>query len=385
MAVYGKATLWVILASATLPLMCGAVIAPVLNPMTEGLGVNPGAARVLITTHALFIALFGPLFGVIVDRIGPKKPIALGLALYGMSGGAGLFINDYWPLLVTRALLGIGATAIFVPITVLVFNLYKQGERRNKVMGWRASSHNVGGIIWPILGGFLGTFSWHLPFATYLIGLPLALLVLLFIPETQAESPTTTADKEKTVLRLLRENPTIFVIYWLFFLNMVFLAALFVFLPEILKQLGMTSSFHIGLFISAISLAGGITALMYGRIRAKLSHRTIVAIVLALWVVGFITLSQASTSLLVGLSTALFGVGQGMLIPTATLWVGELVPASFRGRITSYQITFGLVGQFLSPIILNPLASSLGLSAVFLMIGVTCALLLALFLMLIRR
>jgi len=158
-----------------------------------------------------------------------------------------------------------------------------------------------------------------------------------------------------------------------------------VFLPEVLKQLGMTSPFYIGLFISGMSLAGGITALMYGRIRAKLSYKTIVAIALTLWAVGFTTLSQASTSLLVGLSVALFGVGQGMMMPTVALWTGELVPASFRGRITSYLGTFGLVGQFLSPIILSPLASSLGLNAVFLVIGVTCALLLALFLMLFRR
>ena len=365
--------------------MCGAIIAPVLNPMTEGLGVDPSAARALITTHALFIAISSPLYGVLVDRIGPRRPFALGLALYGVSGGAGLFINDYWLLLVSRALLGIGAAAIFIPITVLIFNLYKQGERRNKVMGWRASSQSVGGIIWPLLGGFLGTFSWRLPFAAYLIGFPLCLLALLSIPKTQPELPAATADKETTVLRLLRENPTLFVIYWLIFLNMVFFFSLVVFLPEILKQLGMTSTFHIGLFISAMGLMGGITALMYGRIRAKFSYKTIVAITLALWVVGFITLSQASTSLLVGLSAALFGVGQGMVMPTAPLWAGELVPASFRGRITSYLATFGLIGQFLSPIILSPLASSLGLNGLFLAMAVTCALLLALFLMLFRR
>ena len=45
--------------------------------------------------------------------------------------------------------------------------------------------------------------------------------------------------------------------------------------------------------------------------------------------------------------------------------MGELVPASFRGRITSYLATFGYIGQFLSPIILSPVASSLGLNAFF--------------------
>ena len=193
---YNKATLWVILASATLTVMAGAIIAPVLNLMGEGLNVEPSSARILITTHSIFVALFSPLFGVLIDRIGPKKPLVIGLALFCVSGGTGLFINDYWLLLISRAVLGIGVAAIFTSITVLVFNLYKQGTERNKVMGYRASSQSIGGITWPLLGGFLGTFSWHYPFAIYFIGVPLCLLTILFIPETQQESVESADEKE---------------------------------------------------------------------------------------------------------------------------------------------------------------------------------------------
>jgi ACDE family multidrug resistance protein len=385
MTVYGKATIWIILASATMTVMGGAIIAPVLNLMREGLGVDPSAARVLITTHSIFIALFSPLYGVLIDRIGPRRPFALGLALWGISGGIGLFINDYWLLLTSRALLGFGAAAIFTSITVLILDLYKQGAERNKVMGWRASSQSVGGVIWPLLGGFLGTFSWHFPFAVYLIGIPLGLLALLYVPQTHREQAVAPSGKEKTVLMLLRENPMLFGIYWLILLSSVLLYGLVVFLPEVLKELGVTSPFYIGLYISGMGLVAGISALMYGRIRAKLSYKTIVVTALALWAIGFATLSRASTSFLVGLSVAFFGAGQGMVMPTVQLWAGELVPASFRGRITSYLGSFGLGGQFLSPIILSPLESSLGLNAVFLIIGVTCALVLVSFLVLVRQ
>lgn len=47
MTTYGKATIWVILASATVTVMGGAIIAPVLNLMTGGLGVDPGAPIIL--------------------------------------------------------------------------------------------------------------------------------------------------------------------------------------------------------------------------------------------------------------------------------------------------------------------------------------------------
>lgn len=382
---YSRAALWVILSSATLTVMAGAVIAPVLNLMGEGLNVDPGSARILITTHSLFVVIFSPIFGVLIDRIGPKKPLITGLVLFGLSGGTGLFINDYWLMLFSRALLGIGVAAILTSITVLVFNLYKQGEERNRIMGYRASSQSIGGIIWPLLGGFLGTFSWHYPFAIYFIGIPLCLLTVLFIPSTQLELDNSTDEKRITVFRLLRNTPTLFILYGLVFLGMVFLYSLVVFLPQVLTRFNLTSPLHISIFISGMGFVAAITALMYGKIRIKLSNKRIISVALVLWAIGFTILSQASTTWLVGLSVTFFGAGQGMLTPTTQLWVGELVPASFRGRITSYLGSFGLLGQFLSPIILNPVASSLGLNNVFLGIGLTCVLLLLFFAVLFRQ
>ncbi|UCC17835.1 MAG: MFS transporter [Dehalococcoidales bacterium] len=380
-----RATLWVILASATLTVMAGAIIAPVLSLMGEGLGVDPGSARILITTHSLFVVLFSPFFGVLIDRIGPKKPLIIGLAVFGISGGTGLFINDYWLLLISRALLGIGVAAIFTSITVLIFNLYKQGAERNKVMGYRASSQSIGGVAWPLLGGFLGTYSWHYPFAIYFIGIPLCLLTMLFIPTTLQELTNSTDEKQITVLSLLWSTPTLLILYGLVFLGMVFLYSLVVFLPQFLTRFDLTSPLHISLFISGMGLVAGTVALMYGKISEKLSKKSIISIVLILWAIGFAILSRASTTWLVGLSITFFGAGQGMLMPTTQLWVGELVPASFRGRITSYLGSFGLLGQFLSPIILNPLASSLGLNNVFLVIGATCGFLTLLFLVFFRQ
>ena len=82
MKIFNRFTLWVILASSTLTIMTGAVIAPVLNLIREGLGVDPASVGLIITTHGLFIAIFSPLFGNLIDRIGTKKPFMFSLILY---------------------------------------------------------------------------------------------------------------------------------------------------------------------------------------------------------------------------------------------------------------------------------------------------------------
>ena len=382
----GKTSLWVILASATLTVMAGSVIAPVLNQMGEGLGVTPGAARLLITTHGIMIAICSPAIGLLIDKWGVRRPLILGLILYGLAGGSGLFITDYYLLIGSRVLLGIAVATIFTAITVSILNLY-EGTQRNRVMGWRGSSNSVGGIIWPLIGGSLGMLSWHLPFAAYLIGLPIAFIAFLAIPETQksADHPVNdaAANKEST-FKIFKSMPILFLPYGLAFVGNILLYAIIVFMPKLVGQYDITSSFYVGAFISMVGLAGGTTSLFYGRIKARLSFNSIVKISLFLWSVGFILISQAPFLWLISVSIIFFGIGMGMVIPTISVWVGELVPASFRGRMTSYITLFSYTGQFLSPIILSPMETALGLTTLFLVIGSTCVFLLVLFLIILR-
>ncbi|MQY68383.1 MAG: MFS transporter [Hadesarchaea archaeon] len=371
MKIFKKFTLWVLLASATLTVMTGSIIAPVLNLLRDGLGVDPASVGLIITTHALFMALFSPLIGNLIDRVGARKLFVSGLVLYGLAGGSGLFITSYWVLIVSRAILGIAVAAIATTIAVTILNLYK-GVERNKIMGWRGSANSFGGIIWPLIGGFLGGFSWHLPFAVYFLGIPLGFFALITMPETRKEKNQNTG----SVLKVFRIKPVLFVIYGLLFLTMTLLYTIVVFLPQLLETMGISSPFYISLFLAVTALSAGLTSLMYGKIKSRLSYKMIVLIALSLWTVGFTAISQASSSVIIAASVALFGVGQGMVIPAIMVWAGETVATSFRGRIISYLIAFGFIGQFSSTIIFGPVSLSFGLNGVFLMAGVICALLL---------
>jgi ACDE family multidrug resistance protein len=150
-------------------------------------------------------------------------------------------------------------------------------------------------------------------------------------------------------------------------------------MPKLVDQLGIVSSFYIGMFISISAMAAGMTALFYGRIGARLSYKAIVVVIMALWVIGFITMSQAFSIWVVIVSIVLYGIGQGMMMPTVTIWAGEVVPVSFRGRIASYLATFGFIGQFLSPTIMSPLALFMGMSNMFLVVAGVCSLFFILF------
>ncbi|MFC1870974.1 MFS transporter [Chloroflexota bacterium] len=218
-------------------------------------------------------------------------------------------------------------------------------------------------------------------------GVPLGLLALLRIPESHSKTTQVAGsiDSSQSILGLVKNTPILYVIYGLSFLTNVLLYTIVVFIPKLVEQLGIVSPFYIGILISTSALAAGMTSLVYGRIKAKLSNKAIVVVIMAFWVIGFITMSQAFSVWAVVVSIALYGIGMGMMMPTVAIWAGELVPASFRGRITSYLATFGFVGQFLSPIIMSPLALFLGLSNMFLVIAGACSLFFILLLAYLRQ
>ena len=356
--------LGVILGSATLTVMAGSTIAPVLNLIREGLGVDPSSAGIIITTHSLFLAISSPFIGIILDKIGTRKPFFLGLILYGLAGASGLFITSFWVLLISRAFLGIATAAIFTSITVIILNLYEGGER-NKIMGWRASSNSLGGVIWPLIGGALGGISWHAPFAVYLLGIPLGLITIITVPDTRKYPAQGEGGENFSVLGIFRTRPILFAIYGLTFLGSILLYALVVYLPQQLEVIGISKPLYISLFISISAFSSGMTSLVFKRIKARLSYKNIVLITLILWTAGFATISQTLSPVIIGVSVVVFGIGQGMLLPMITVWVGELVPASFRGRIASYLATFGLFGQFMSPIVFAPVVLNAGIDSVF--------------------
>ncbi len=363
-----RLSLGVILTSATLTIMAGSVIAPVLNVMRDGLGVAPSSVGLIITTHGLFMAFFSPLMGSVIDRKGARRPYIFALIGYGLAGGSGLLINSYWVLLVSRACLGIALAGIFTAINVLILNMYEGGDR-DRVMGWRGSAQSFGGVIWPLIGGALGGFSWHLPFAVYMLAIPIGLLAMAFVQEPATHHRSgPPSDNGTSVFKVFRQNPVLLIIYGLMFFANVLLYVIAIFLPQLLETFGISSTFRIGMFLTAMAGFAGVTAFIYGKIRSRFSYRAIVLTAVAIWSAAFTIISQTSDSCIIAGSISLLGISQGLIMPTVMVWIGDVVPSSFRGRFSAYLGTFGFIGQFLSPILFAPILIMLGLPGVF-MVG----------------
>jgi MFS family permease len=375
-----RRSLWVIVAAATLTVMAGAILGPIVPQIQSELGVSGTAAGLIITTHGGVIVLASPLVGSLVDRIGPRWPFIGGLFVYGLGGGTGLFVDSYLPLLASRVVLGLGTAAVYTSVTVLIYQLY-EGQQMERALGFRSSANSAGAAIWPLVGGAAGTLAWNLPFGVYLVALPLGLLAALTIPEVRGSVTETAASGAKRdasgspagVLTVLRERTVLPLVYLLYFGTNVLLYAIVVYYPQFLGGVGVTSSLEISLYLGANGAAGGVSAVGYDRLIKRFERSTLVFAAFVLWTVGLLSTLVVETPLAAAVPVVLFGLGVGLVFPSSFAWVEEFAPADRQGQFSSYLASFGYTGQFLSPILFGVVIPFSGVRGVFVAAGAITA------------
>lgn len=356
--------------------MAGAILGPIVPQIQSELGISETATGLIITTHGGVIVLASPLMGSLVDRIGPRRPFVGGLIIYGLGGGAGLFVDTFPTLLLSRVVLGVGTAAVYTFITVLIYNLY-EGQAMERALGYRSSANSAGAAVWPLVGGAAGTITWNLPFGVYLIALPLGLLAVVMIPKP-AESTDARVDEKpeentlgglgdriRATLAVFQSHPPLSLVYLLYFVTNVFLYAVVVFYPQLLSTVGVTSSFTISLYLAANGAAGGVSAALYGRLLTRTTRTSLITLAFVFWLLGFGLAVAIETPLGALLPVILVGLGIGLVFPSTFALVERFAPADRQGQFSSYIASFGYTGQFVSPLLFRPLVPLFGSAGVF--------------------
>ncbi|MFC4373227.1 MFS transporter [Nocardia halotolerans] len=369
-----RAELVIMLSASTLGVMAGAIVMPVLEVIRGDLGISGTAAGFIITAHGFAIAVVSPLIGRAIDRWGVRAPLAAGLLLYGTAGGAGLLIASYPMLIASRLLLGVGAATVFSATTVAMLTM-ATGSRRDQLMGWRTTATTAGGLIWPLLAGVLGGISWHATFAIYLVGIPLGVATLVLMPRTDVAQSS--SGPQGSVPELLRRYPRLLVWYGLMVTTGLMMYSLAVFLPQRLAQLGIAAPIFVSMFMVVQAIASIGVGLGYARIRTYFGFSALLRCTACCWVAAFAILGSVAHPVPVFIASALFGVGNGLLLPVITVLIGETPPPQRRGQATALSGTAMFTGQFGSPLVFGPLMAATSITGGYLLAAVIAAVVLA--------
>jgi predicted MFS family arabinose efflux permease len=382
---FSDSRLLVLLAASSLIAMTGAILAPILPEMANSLHFETAQAGNLISFHFLTLAIFTPLLGILADRIGQIRLLLPSLVCYALFGTAGVLMQSFAPLLVTRALLGIANGGIAAAGLGLVSKLY-QGEARAQAIAYVATTLTLANIVYPLIAGWIGTLDWHYVFGLYGLGIPLALWAAFVFYSSQSSSLNIEAlsnqeeSDEKSSAESLKDSaisgiatpaqlfrqPQILKLLLCLALVSGSVYALIVYLPIYMKTDLGSNTVSIGIVLA--TKAGGaalVSALLVRRLVKQIGESWAIAlgaITMSLTLIAMPYLHQMQTLLPVAI---LFGFGFGIVVPTLYSSLADLAPNSLQSTVLATGTGVSFLAQFLSPILLGFVFTHSNLSTVF--------------------
>jgi EmrB/QacA subfamily drug resistance transporter len=140
--------------------------------------------------YLLAQAVTTPIYGRLADLYGRKRIFFAGGTLFLLSSAACGFAWGMVPLIVFRALQGMGAGAVQPIAWTIIGDLYT-GSERARMQGWLSSVWSASAIGGPLLGGFIvENLHWSLIFWINLpIGLATMAMLAAFLRETVQKRP----------------------------------------------------------------------------------------------------------------------------------------------------------------------------------------------------
>ncbi len=244
--------------------------------------------------------------GLVTGRYVSYRTAAIvGFGLIAVGGMLPAFLDDFWLILGSRFILGIGL-AIQAPIgPALVLQYFPDNERRATVLGIGHGFINLYGVVTNLLVGGLCDIDWHFAFFSYGTIFVLLVLAVLFVKEPPALGTTslsaseviaegTRKDKEQGMLgapieaaqiSARREEESleqvnvwkaapkvVYVLVVVYCLTLCVWGVAGLNLSAVMQERGFGTASTAGLVISLINLSGVISGVLYGLLAKGLKN-----------------------------------------------------------------------------------------------------------------
>ncbi|MBQ0999744.1 MULTISPECIES: MFS transporter [Streptomyces] len=165
-------------------------IKTISTPAPTGLGATQSELEWAINAYTLVFA--GLLFsaGILGDRVGRKKVLLGGLAVFGVGSALAAFSGSPGELITFRAVMGLGAAFVMPATLAVLMNVFERDEQPKAIGIW-AGGVGLAIAIGPITGGLLLDHFWW--GSVFLINVPIVLLALALmlwlVPDSRDPRP----------------------------------------------------------------------------------------------------------------------------------------------------------------------------------------------------
>lgn len=370
-------------------------------------GLSPTETSWLAAIGFVGMAVGATFGGLLADKFGRRQIFAATLLVYGLATGASALAGGLAALMVLRFIVGLGLGAELPVASTLISEFSPRAIRGRMVVALEAF-WALGWIMAAIIGRFVvttGHDGWRWALALGCVPALYALFVRLKLPESvrfleakgrhaEAEKIVAGFESELSVKQLSALNTTtstpppndsmdlavslwsksfrrrtaILWIIW-FCMNLGYYGA-FIWIPSLLVADGfsLVKSFQFTLIITLAQLPGYAVAAWLIEVWGRRATLATFLVGSALAAAGYGFAGSEATIIVAGCLLSFFNLGAwGALYAISP----ELYPTEIRGRGTGAAAGFGRIASIMAPLIVPPLISVGGTSALFSLFGAT--------------
>lgn len=319
-------------------------------PSMEKYFSNMSLANVelLIVIPTAGVLLGTVISGLISNALGKKNTVLLGLTISLLFGIIPTFFFNYFSILLSRALFGVGM-GIFTPLSVSYITDTFSEEKRNKLLGWRNSIGAIGDAIMLFIAGFLISISWHTTYLVFLFLIVPIILVTVFVPK---ELDQATAGDVALDVEVSKTKPTtnfgVIKLAGLFLFICLFYSAISLKLPTLVVDSGIgtaTQVTHIFGFLVLCSIFSGIAFEKFVKVLGKYTV-TIFEIITA---IAMMTIPFAHSLTMLLVLVLICGFCNGVINPALTARMVAYSPKDSMNFTTSIIIIGINIGFLCAP------------------------------------
>ena len=148
----------------------------VANPLIRAdLHLSVGQMGLLLSAFLWAYAFAQLPIGALLDRIGPKRALGLGLVLWSAAQASGGLMRGFAPFVTARALLGVGEGPMFPAASAVVRDWFRADRRTSATGVWNSAPAIAQALAPPILTLLMTLAGWRWMFVILgLLGLALA-------------------------------------------------------------------------------------------------------------------------------------------------------------------------------------------------------------------
>jgi len=343
------------------------VVAPAIPVYAREFGVGRTAAGAVISAFA-FMRLVSALgSGRLVNRIGERLVLALGIGIVAVSSALAGLAQNYTQLLVLRGVGGVGSAMFTVSAISLLLRVV-DSDQRGRATGLWQSGFLIGAIAGPAIGGPLTDISLRAPFFVYAVTLAAAGGIgLIFLGRTHLLDVEVDDDRPAATVTLpqaLRVSGYRAALVtnlgngWALFGVRSSLIPLFV-----TEGMGASPTWTgVGFFVSAAAQGG--LLLWAGGFADRVGRRPAMLIGSTVATLSLFLIAVSGSLAVYVVAMALFGAGSAFLSVAPSAVVGDVASGHGGTVIAAFQMSSDL-GAVVGPLVAGQLVDSVSYAAAF--------------------